>query len=250
MVVFQHHNVIRVGTSIESDAQYTILMFSIPLHLSRHLYPCIICQLFHFPLRFSSPLVKTTSPNDICISFAWCNMLCISLRVLRYSFVHLVSAAYLHLLIYRCRLFISGTSSSRSSSGTNSDCPYSNAFGVITGIWISSSTYNKGRLFSVTSMSKTIYPNSFWLRLALPVVLYKHCFTSPIIRSNCPPHQGALLKLNFHCISFLIKYSCILQLIFLLIWTLLVWKLDTLLRYDRNTYINLPHLISGLSVVY
>ena len=67
---FQHHNVIRVGTSIESDAQYTILMFSIPLHLSCHLWPCITCQLFHFPLRFSSPLVKTTSPNDICISFA------------------------------------------------------------------------------------------------------------------------------------------------------------------------------------
>ena len=37
-------------------------------------------------------------------------MLCLSLRALRYSFVHLVHAASLHLLIYRCRLFISGTS--------------------------------------------------------------------------------------------------------------------------------------------
>ena len=41
-----------------------------------------------------------------------------------------------------------------------------------------------------------------------------------------------------------------LQLIFLLIWTLLVQKLDTLLGYHRNTYINLPHLISGLTAVY
>ena len=41
-----------------------------------------------------------------------------------------------------------------------------------------------------------------------------------------------------------------LQLVFLLIWALLVWKLDSLLGYDCNTCINLPHLISGLTAVY
>ena len=41
-----------------------------------------------------------------------------------------------------------------------------------------------------------------------------------------------------------------LQLIFLLIRTLLVWKLDTLLGYDSNTYIDFPHLLSGLTAVY
>ena len=128
-------------------------------------------------------------------------------RALRYSFFHLVHAASLHLLIYRCRLFISGTSSSRSCSGTNSGCPYSNLFGVNTGILISSSTYIKGWLFSVASMSKTISSNSFWLKLALPVALYKHCFTSPTICSNCTPHHRALLNLNFQFISSLIKYS-------------------------------------------
>ena len=134
---------------------------------------------------FSVALIKTTSPNDICISFAWCNMLWLSLRALRYSFA-LVHAASLHLLIYYCRLFISGTSSSRSFS-----------------------TYFKSQLFSVTSMSKTISSNYFWLRLVLPVVLYENCFTDPTFHSNCPPHHGALLKLNFLCISSLIEYFCI-----------------------------------------
>ena len=118
----------------------------------------------------------------------------------------------LHLCIcryYRCPLFISGTSLYRSSSGSNSGCPYSNVFGINTGIWTSSSTYIKGWLLSVISMFKTIYSNSFWLRLALPVVLYKDCFISPTIHSNCLPHHGAPLKLNFHCISSLIKYPCI-----------------------------------------
>ena len=142
-------------------------------------------------------------------------MLCLSLRDLKYSFVHLVHVTSLHLLIYRRRLFISETSSSRSSSGTNNGCPYSNVFRVNTGIWISFSTYIKGGLFSVTSMSKTISSNSFWLRLALPIALYKHCFTSPTICSNCPPHHGALLKLNLHCISSLIKYSCINSSLFI-----------------------------------
>ena len=58
MVAFQYHNVIRVGTSIESDAQYTILMFSIPLHESRHLYPGITCQLFQYSISpYAFPLL-------------------------------------------------------------------------------------------------------------------------------------------------------------------------------------------------
>ena len=69
MIVFQHHNVIRVGVSTESDVQYTILMSSIPLHVSRDLCPCITIPIFHYPLCFSSPLIKTMSPNNICISF-------------------------------------------------------------------------------------------------------------------------------------------------------------------------------------
>ena len=142
-------------------------------------------------------------------------MLCLSLRALKYSFVHLVHVASLHLLIYHYCLFISGTSSCRPSSSTNNGCPYSNVFGVNTDIRISSSTYIKGRLFSVTSMSKTISSNSFWLRLAVPIVLHKHCFTSSTICSNCPHHHGALLKLNFHCISSLIKYSCINSSLFI-----------------------------------
>ena len=144
------------------------------------------------------------SPIDICNFFAWCNMLCLFLRAVRYSFFHLVHAASFHLLICRCLLFISGTFSSRSSSGSSSGCPYSNVLGVNTGNWISSSTYVKGPLFSVISMSKTISSNSLWPSLVLPVVLYKHYFTSPTIRSNCPLRHRALIKLNFYCISSLI----------------------------------------------
>ena len=33
------------------------------------------------------------------------------------------------------------------------------------------------------------------------------------------------------------------------IWTLLLYKLDNLLGYDCNTYINLPHLVLGLTAV-
>ena len=133
MVVFQHHNITLVGTSIKSDAWYTILILSIPLNVSRHLCPCVTCQpspIFHFLLCFLSLLIKTMPPNHICILFAWCNMFCLSLRALRYSFVHLVHAASLHLLIHRCRPLASGTSLSRSSSGTNNGCPYSNVLSI------------------------------------------------------------------------------------------------------------------------
>ena len=50
MITFQHHNIIRVGTSIESDAQYTILMFSIPLHVPCHLCLCITCEPFQYSI--------------------------------------------------------------------------------------------------------------------------------------------------------------------------------------------------------
>ena len=124
------------------------------------------------------------------------NMLCLSLSALRYSFVHLDHAASLHLLIQCCCLFIFGISSCRSSFGSNSGCPYNNVFGVKTGIWISSSANIKIWLFSVTSMSKTIYSNSFWIRLALSVVLYKQV---PKFIFRAPPSTRFLyLTIEFY----------------------------------------------------
>ena len=143
MVFFQHYNITRVGTSIESDTRYTIFDVFNPtarITPSLPLYNLSTIPIFHSPLCISSSLIKTISCNDICISSGWCNMLCLSLWALRYSSIHLVHAASLHLLIYPCRLFIFGTSSSRSSSGTNNGCPCSHVFGVSTDIWISSST--------------------------------------------------------------------------------------------------------------
>ena len=50
---------------------------------------------------------------------------------------------------------------------------------------------------SVSSMtsSSSCFVSFF---VSLPVALYKHCFTSPTILSNCPPYHGALLSFNFH----------------------------------------------------
>ena len=41
-----------------------------------------------------------------------------------------------------------------------------------------------------------------------PMTLYIAVFTIPIRRSNWPPHQGARLRLNFHCMSWDSKYPC------------------------------------------
>ena len=139
-------------------------------------------------------------------------MLCLSLRALRYSFFHLVRATFLHLSMQRSCLLISGTfSSSISSSGSGRGFPYRNVFGDNTSIRIPSSTYIKGWLLSVTFLSKTISSN---LVKFLQISSSSSCgfvqrLRSAIICSNSPSHHRALLKLNIHCSSSLVRCSCI-----------------------------------------
>ena len=55
--------------------------------------------MFHFPLFFSSSLIKTTTHTSIFISFVLCILLHLSWRDCEYSFSHLFHAASLHLLM-------------------------------------------------------------------------------------------------------------------------------------------------------
>ena len=52
----------------------------------------------------------------------------------------------------------------------------------------------------------TTVSNSSDVSLALPTVLFKHCFTDFTKRSNIPPHQGALSKLKIHLMRVSKKY--------------------------------------------
>lgn len=130
---------------------------------------CCCCYRLKHYFAFASSAYAFVFDDDDCFwqcnssgSFAWCNMLCLSLRALRYSFFHLVRATFLHLSMQRSCLLISGTfSSSISSSGSGRGFPYRNVFGDNTSIRIPSSTYIKGWLLSVTFLSKTISSNLF-----------------------------------------------------------------------------------------
>ena len=51
-----------------------------------------------------------------------------------------------------------------------------------------------------TSTSRITSSSSYHVREPFPIVLYRLFFTRPTIHPNCPPHQGALLRLNCHLI--------------------------------------------------
>ena len=47
-------------------------------------------------------------------------------------------------------------------------------------------------------MSSKTSCSSLQVRVPFPMLLLKACLTRPIILSNCPPHHGALVRLNCH----------------------------------------------------
>ena len=156
----------------------------------------LIITIFHFPQFFSSPFIITTSLIFIFIGFL---RLCLSLRVTKYLRTHRFQAASFYLCTYHCPFFqLSPTySSSRESSGNLISLPRIIEFGVNTEYSKSSSIYVNGRLFKLTSTSNNISSNSNHVNNDLPMDLYRFCFVSPIKRSYCPPHHGALERLNF-----------------------------------------------------
>ena len=160
--------------------------------------------MFHLPLCFPSPFVNTTSPVAISICLWLFFILCLSLRERRYSLFHLLQAASLQRLIYRCHFLITLSSSSNCSSGIVIGCPCIRMFGVSTGNLISS---------AVDFLSLSLCPVWLLLSLALWVLLSQLLYInialpSPTILSNCPPDHGALVRLNFHFTCFVIKNSC------------------------------------------
>ena len=66
-----------------------------------------------------------------------------------------------------------------------------------------SPAYIRDLLLKFISMPRMVSSNSF---LTLSVVLHKHCFTSRIISSNCPPYQNALPTLKFHVFFCLLAF--------------------------------------------
>ena len=134
-------------------------------------------------------------------------MLCCSPNTLRKSLLHCLHAACLRLLKYSCRFWLSGLSSSNWISGTLIICPWSKTFGVKIGYSMSPSSYIDCQLFMLISISNIASCISTVVRWVFPIVLYNICFISPIIRSNCPQHHGALLRFNFHFIFSLARKS-------------------------------------------
>ena len=72
---------------------------------------------------------------------------------------------------------------------------------------MSPSSYIDCQLFMLISISNIASCISTVVRRVFPIVLYNICFISPIIRSNCPQHHGALLRFNFHFIFSLARKS-------------------------------------------
>ena len=177
--------------------------FTALITLSYPSYNSSAIPMFHLLLCLSSPFINATSPTAISICLWLFFILCLSLRERKYSLFRLFQAASLQRLIYRCRFLITLSSSSSSSSSNCSFViviyfPRIRMFGVNTRYWISSSIFISGRLFKLISVPSITSPSSCFVSFALLVALYKHCFTSHTILSNCPPHHGALLRLNFH----------------------------------------------------
>ena len=134
-------------------------------------------------------------------------MLCRSPNTLRKSLLQCLHAACLHLLKYSCHFRISGLSSANWISGTLIICPWSKTFGVKIGYSMSPSSYIDCQLFMLISISNIASCISTVVRWVFPIVLHNICFISPIIRSNCPQHHGALLRFNFHFIFSLARKS-------------------------------------------
>ena len=132
-----------------------------------------------------------------------------SLRGVKYSWAHLFQAASMHLYTYLCCFFqLSLTSSScRESSGNLISLPRIIEFVVNTEYSKSSSIYVNGWLFRLTSKSNNTSFNSDHVSNDLPMDLYRLFFVRPSKRSYCPPHHGALERLNFQIILSLLKKS-------------------------------------------
>ena len=162
--------------------------------------------MFHLPLCLSSPLINTTCPIAIPYAFG-CFSYCVFLKenagtlcslysgLRPYNVWYIAAASFLichhHQIVFLVIV-----------------CPCIRMFGVNTGNW-TSSLYISSRLFKFISVSSMTSCSSCFLSFAFPVPLYKHCFTSPTILSNCPPHYGAQLRLNFHFTCSVTKNSCI-----------------------------------------
>ena len=175
--------------------------FTVLITLSFPSFGSSTMRMFHLPLCLSSPFINTTSPIAISLCLWLFFIFCLSLRERRYSLFHLFQAASLQRLITL-------SSSPNCSSDIVIGCLCIRIFGVNAGNWISSSMYISRRLFKFISRSSMTFSSCF-VNFALPVALYKHCFTSPTILSNCPPHHGVLLRLNFHFTCSVTKTSCI-----------------------------------------
>ena len=80
-------------------------------------------------------------------------------------------------------------------------------FGVNRKYSKSFSIYATGILFKLTSISNNTSSNSDHVNNDLPRDLYRLCFVSPIKRSYCHRHHGALETLNFQIIFSLLKKS-------------------------------------------
>ena len=80
-------------------------------------------------------------------------------------------------------------------------------FGVNRKYSKSFSIYATGILFKLTSISNNTSSNSDHANNDLPRDLYRLCFVSPIKRSYCHRHHGALETLNFQIIFSLLKKS-------------------------------------------
>ena len=162
--------------------------------------------MFHCALFRSSPLILTTCPTVTSDSFLLWFKLCLSLNDVRYSLLHLSQAASLHFWIYFWHFHRSLSSIfSGSLFGIISYWPKTSEFSVKTGNSMSSSMQAKALLFKVASISVKTSANSCHSNFDLPTVFYNAFFTRPIILSNCPPHQGALLKLNFYLIPLVFR---------------------------------------------
>ena len=114
-----------------------------------------------------------------------------------YSFLHL-HAASLHFGIYINLLHKSLFSVSSFWSVNIRFWLITKVLGVNIGYSESFSTYVEDRLFKVFSEWINTSSSSLHDNKAFPTVFQRAFLTRLTIRSNCPPHHGTLLKLNFY----------------------------------------------------
>ena len=100
------------------ESQYNSIGYSSWIGLSRYefwliwlYYPSLpmkifsIIPIFHFPRFFSSHFIMTTLLISIFTGFSLWLRLCLSLRVVKYLWTHILQAASLHLCTYLNRFF-------------------------------------------------------------------------------------------------------------------------------------------------